>query len=195
MFLETEVELLLFWINQSHVSFPFKDSFGCWDNIGTEGLIFWDLLYFDSFWHEWNRRKICFGSKKFSEGVNFGNENGCFLLFTILWFRIFEIFFIYLKFYVYRDSCLWGIVEDKILRSTHIIRIMFLMIIFVPSNSYQLQWYNWKRWYMRQIHTTRASGMRSLNEDLFGCSVSFLCFLSSGQNDSIVFFVVFLDEC
>ena len=106
-----------------------------------------------------------------------------------------RFFFIYLKFYVYRDSCLWGIVEDKILRSTHIIRIMFLMIIFVPSNSYQLQWYNWKRWYMRQIHTTRASGMRSLNEDLFGCSVSFLCFLSSGQKDSIVFFVVFLDEC
>ena len=120
--------------------------------------------------------------------MNFANKNGCFLLFTILWFRIFGIFFIYLKFYVYRDSCLWGIVEDKILRSTHIIRIMFLMIIFVPSNSYQLQWYNWKRWYMRQIHTTRASGMRSLNEDLFGCSVSFLCFLSSRHDDSILFF-------
>ena len=74
------------------------------------------------------------------------------------------------------------------LRTAHIIRIIFLMIIFVPSNSYQLQWYNWKRWYMRQIHTTRASGMRSLNEDLFGCSVSFLCFLSSRHDDSILFF-------
>ena len=41
---------------------------------------------------------------------------------------------------------------------------------------------------MGRIHTTRASGIRSLNEDFFGCSVSFLCFLSSRHDDSILFF-------
>ena len=48
---------------------------------------------------------------------------------------------------------------------------------------------------MGQIHTVREVGMKSMNEDLFGCSVYCLCFLSSRQDDSILFFVACLDEC